>query len=440
MQRTSTTLTRLALGALAVLFAWNVYRAVTQSVTPGEAWNYDQYIGPGWHESLARFGNNNHFLNTLLVKTSTARIHLTEFSMRLPSLLFGVLYLWAIYRLARRWFGRGAMFLAVVGLLALNPLVVDAMSEARGYGMGLAAWMWALSILAEGSTPAFAGVLLGMSVAASLAFVTPVVALLLAAAAYRRGGLGYVPQVAGLTAFVLLAVPLNHAEMTVVTQGATSLRQTLNSLAAGSFSTGNAAVATAARIGAGLLAALGLGVGLLGRRRAAAIVYLCGGSFLLSLVLMLAAHRWAHAALPEGGAIFLVPMITLFVAGLVTQWGREWAQIVFVVFGALCVAHYADHLQLPYLAAGRLSGGKQLAEALRTDAGNRSVRIGVSEDAEGIVRYYKWRYRQANWEAIERPSPAARFDYYVLTAADVGLVEQEGLHVVYRDAGLVLAR
>ena len=51
--------------------------------------------------------------------------------------------------MARRWFGDGLMFLVVTGLLTLNPVVVDAMSEARGYGMALACWMWALELILE---------------------------------------------------------------------------------------------------------------------------------------------------------------------------------------------------------------------------------------------------------------------------------------------------
>src|ERR1051326_9175038 len=107
MERISTGSIRIARIGLIAVFAWSVFRAVTQSVSVGEAWNYDRYIGPHWRESLAQYESNNHFLNTLLVRISTARIHLTEFSLRMPSLLFGALYLWAAYRLARRWFGEG---------------------------------------------------------------------------------------------------------------------------------------------------------------------------------------------------------------------------------------------------------------------------------------------------------------------------------------------
>ncbi len=179
MEPTSTVSTKIARGLLAALFAVNVYRAVTQSVTVGEALNYIGFIGPPWTEALSRFDGNNHVLNTLLVRISTSRFHLTELSLRLPSLLAGVFYLWVVFRMARRWFGNGMMFLFVTGLLTLNPMMVDAMSEARGYGIALACWMWAFELLLE-SAESFsvqklnlAGLCLGLSAAASLAFAAP---------------------------------------------------------------------------------------------------------------------------------------------------------------------------------------------------------------------------------------------------------------------------
>ena len=443
MQRTSTTSINLAHAGLAALLAWNVWRAVTQSVTAGEALNYDGFIGPEWKESLARFDSNNHFLNTLLVRISTWRIHLTEFSLRLPSLVFGALYLVAVYRLARRWFGSGALFLAVVGLLVLNPLVVDAMSEARGYGMALAAWMWALEVVTreEDAAGAWVGVLLGLSVAASLAFAAPAVALIVtiyARRAERKPG-PQVPQVAFLTAFVLLAVPLNHAEMSVVTEGAGSLRQTLNELAAASLGSGNAVLAAAVRVGVGILAAAGLALGVF-RRKTSAILYVSGTSLVLCLALMLAAHRFAHAAFPEGGALYLVPLVSLFVAAMIGRWGGEAAQFTFVAIAALCVGSYVNQLRPAYRGATGVEGGRQLAQALRAGAQNHGVSIGASADAVPVIRFYRWRYRQANWETIEALRPGASYSYYVLTAADSLLVRERGLHVVYSEPGLTLAQ
>jgi hypothetical protein len=436
MERTSTTSINLARAGLAGLFVWSVYRAVTQAVTPGEARNYDRFIGPPWNESLARFDGNNHVLNTILVRISTARIHLTEFSLRLPSLIAGGLYLWAVYRLARRCFGNRALFLTVVGLLALNPMVVDAMSEARGYGLALTAWMWALDLLLDAlqsdSASKFnrAGVLLGLGVGASLPFAAPALAMILAATAWRRKLPAYMPHLALLTAFILLAIPLNHVDPAVFGQGGSGLRNTMDYLTESVI---------AGRIAFGVLSAIALIAAIRARRRDP-LLYLSAGSLVLTLLLLLASHRWLGTGFPIRAGVFLVPITVLSVATLAARWGRESAQVVFVVAAAFYVGHSVDHLSLPYQTARDLAGGRELAKALRADAMPRGVRIGVSDTAEPILRFYRWRYRQGNWQSIEAGPRNASYDYYVLTPADQSLVEERGLKVLYRDPGLVLAR
>jgi len=432
MQPTSTGLSKIAKIGLVAIFAWSLLRAVTQSVTPGEAGNYDRFIGPSWRESLLEYAPNNHVLNTILVRISTARIHLTEFSLRLPSLLFGILYMWAAYRISRRWFGEGRMFLAVLGLLVLNPILVDAISEARGYGMALACWMWAIELVVSGGSISWAGVLLGLSVSASLSFLAPAVALIVLTGMRRK--LGYMPHLAALTAFVLLILPLNHAEMDVIRTGATSLRQTLNGLTAGSLDTTDSVVAAVVRVGIGLLFVLGVCALI---RRSLDLTYLMGGSLAISLTLVWLAHWKIGTAFPEGGGLYLIPMVTLFTASLVANRGR--IELTFIVLAAMCAAHYADHVKLAYRGEGELAGGRDVAKALRKDAGVRGVRVAVSRPAEPILRYYRWRYRQANWSEID-PLHGGGYDYYVLTAQDQDLIKMRGLKVLYRDAGLVLAK
>src|ERR1017187_5168583 len=274
MEPTSTASIKTTRWFLAALLAVNLYRAMTQSVTPGEAWNYDRFIGPTWKEALTHFDVNNHVLNTLLVRISTSQFHLTELSLRLPSLLAGAFYLWVVFRLARRWFGDGPRFLAVVGLLTLNPVVVDALSEARGYGMALACWMWALELLLE-SVESFspqklklAAMCLGLSVAATLAFAAPALALLVVflvwsnsrARASSDAAVGREPLpgrilvlIVFLTAFVLLAIPLDRAEWTTLAVGATSLRQTINEITALSLGTSLKVIGGLARVALALV-------------------------------------------------------------------------------------------------------------------------------------------------------------------------------------------
>jgi hypothetical protein len=129
---------------------------------------------------------------------------------------------------------------------------------------------------------------------------------------------------------------------------------------------------------------------------------------------------------------------TLLVAAMAAR--RKPAENAFLALAVMCVAGYAAQMSFPYRAARESTGSRDLAKSLRADAAARKVRVAVSEDAESILRYYRWRYRQGNWDPIERLRADATFDYYVLTPRDAAIVKQRGLRVLYRDAGLILAR
>jgi hypothetical protein len=451
MEPTSTASIRTARWLVAGLLAINLYRAMTQSVTPGEAWNYYRFIAPGWTEALSRFDINNHVLNTLLVRISTACFHLTELSLRLPSLLAGVLYLWVVWRVARRWFGDGLVFLAVFGLLTLNPLVVDALSEARGYGLALASWMWALELILEsvesfsGSKLNLAAMFLGLSVAASLAFLAPAAALLAVFLAWtgRRGASARAfAAIFFLTAFVLLVIPINHAEWKTLAAGATSLRQTINEIIALSMGTSLKVVSAAARLGLALAAVAGMAAMVRYRRRPdGALAALSGGTLALTLVFLMAAHRWLHTPFPQAGAIYLIPLTVLSVTSVILKPNHKAVQIAFLVAAAVLLTRYLAEFPFGTYTAGRqFSGARTLAKTLRGKAGRGAVRIGVSPAAEPILSYYRMRYGQANWQSIDRGPLTGTYDYYVLTPDDAALIEQRHLHVMYRDAGLTLAQ
>ena len=243
---------------LAVLCPVNVYRASTQSITYDEAVTYDAFVvGPMSH-AFTGYNANNHVLFTILAKITTGAIGTSELGLRLPSVVAGAVYFIAVFFLCRLLFGRGAVFTLAAAALALNPLVLDFLSAARGYGVALALFMLAfyqvVVILVRSSSdgPArghrWVGVslALGGSVCANLAFLFPAVGLGLTAlimAAFDTHGTGRasvwhfgrttVLPLCGpgpLTAAALLAVPLTLAERSHFTYGASRLGETVTSL------------------------------------------------------------------------------------------------------------------------------------------------------------------------------------------------------------------
>jgi len=127
-----------AIAVLVFLFAVNVYRAATQSITHDEALTYLLFLTGDFRNIFTINNPNNHLLVTLLMRLSTTLFGVSEFSVRLPVLVTCGLYLFTVYQFSLLLFGGGLLFILTVILLAANPLVLDFFVAARGYGPALA--------------------------------------------------------------------------------------------------------------------------------------------------------------------------------------------------------------------------------------------------------------------------------------------------------------
>jgi hypothetical protein len=122
-------------------------RAYLLSITHDEAstWAGAQAIDDLWvcfREPSCWGTANLHWLNTWLLRRTTAWLGQAEWVIRLPNVLALALYLGVLIRLLRhhsdvlwlRWAG--------FGLLATNPYLLDFFSLARGYALGCAFLLW----------------------------------------------------------------------------------------------------------------------------------------------------------------------------------------------------------------------------------------------------------------------------------------------------------
>lgn len=114
------------------LFIYVAIRAYTLSFTHDESLSYEIING---NEQLANTANN-HVLNTTLMALSSALFGNSEFALRLPNVLAFALYLISCFFLCRPiknlWLG-----LLGLGLLLLNPFLLEYFSLARGYGISI---------------------------------------------------------------------------------------------------------------------------------------------------------------------------------------------------------------------------------------------------------------------------------------------------------------
>jgi hypothetical protein len=99
-----------------------------------------------WPENFNDMSANNHLLNTWLMKSSEWLFGSSEFSLRLPNMLAGLIYICVAFRFAARE-TRVWKQLAVFVLLTGYAYLLDFFSIARGYGLGnalLLAGLWML--------------------------------------------------------------------------------------------------------------------------------------------------------------------------------------------------------------------------------------------------------------------------------------------------------
>jgi len=129
----------LAIALLAILFI--VLKWYTMSITHDEAATY-LYAARFPRSDIFHYTlpipSNSHLLNTLLIKISTWMFWLSEFVVRIPALLGGILYIVSSYLIVRM-FVVDKKIIARIGLFFLlsNPFLLDFLVVARGYALGL---------------------------------------------------------------------------------------------------------------------------------------------------------------------------------------------------------------------------------------------------------------------------------------------------------------
>lgn len=192
--------------ALVAIFGLCVWRAATNSITTDEAFTYSDFVAPSWLHVLTTYDANHHVLHSLLAKLAGRA------ALRVPALLGTALYLWSAWRVARQRLGETPAMAAAVVLMGVHASVIDYLSLARGYSLGLGFLFYGLAE-SEAGRYERASLGLGLAVASNPVFSIPAaawtVALVVTKRLWRRLDEVIGPGLAG--ALVVLAVPLSRA-------------------------------------------------------------------------------------------------------------------------------------------------------------------------------------------------------------------------------------
>ncbi|MCA9321818.1 MAG: hypothetical protein KDB53_13840 [Planctomycetes bacterium] len=207
-----------------VIFTTCVHRAVHESFTHDESLTWLQWARGPFGGIFENYIANNHVLNTIGVWASARAFGVSEWSLRLPALLGALVCLLVLARFARGAWGGGLVGVLGLGLVALNPFVLDYFVASRGYALALAGLLLGVSgattLIESGSLKAavVVGLGAGIAVTANLAFVFPVLGvfgvltLSLVGLGWRdprgRGRALWLPLIVIVTTSLAVALPM----------------------------------------------------------------------------------------------------------------------------------------------------------------------------------------------------------------------------------------
>src|SRR5580700_8396448 len=105
--------------------AFCAYRAATQSITIDEATTYLNYVRDYWTNVWSRYDPNNHVLYSILAQLSVRVLHISEFSLRLPSVLAGFFLVIGFHRVLVATVPSAIIRCIAVIAFSLAPLMLD---------------------------------------------------------------------------------------------------------------------------------------------------------------------------------------------------------------------------------------------------------------------------------------------------------------------------
>ncbi|HEY2013045.1 MAG TPA: glycosyltransferase family 39 protein [Bryobacteraceae bacterium] len=459
---------------LTALFFLQVYRAATQSLVHDEAFTYQLYLAGPFSDLFHRLDANLHFLAALLMRLSSSLFGFSELAMRLPTLAACAWYFVTVYRVSLLAFGANWLLLLSVVLASANPLLLDFLVAARGYGLAVALLTFAIycavRYLAGPRTPGLlvsAGISGGLAVTANLTAFFPVLAMVLVLAFVlrpREWPYLLAPLIA-IGALFLALSPMRHAGASTFYYGVPTLPVSVRVLAALSLAHNSglagwnrevfwkpwwrdfAALSIAALTVTGML----LSLRTLRVRTGAAfhdwLLLIASWTFGGAWAVLFLAHHAVGLLYPlDRTGVCLLPFTGLLIVSLAARWrGRPRTAALAracAIVGTLIAVEYVIQLNWRFFYVWKYDAdNRAIVNALAAERHPTVVRLGVSWPLEPSLSYYR-EVRGLSWlQPLSRQGPDGDYDYYVLTESEQDRIARYGLHVIYRGAisGTVLA-
>lgn len=425
------------------------YRAFHQSVVIDEAFTFNRFVNGPWENVYSRFDANNHILFSILAKLSIQILGLSEFSLRLPSLVAGfalTLGIFYVLRLTTTPLIRWIAFLA----LSLHPLLLDFSVAARGYSLSLALLVWAI-YFAMRRAYALCGVLLGLALSANLTIAFPASGLMLAILlledrpwAERFRFLATVVAPAETIFFAICFGALRTAQSTNFYVGYPTMSASLLSLAGSSLRAaprsglfgGDRAIRAICEWVLPLIVAFIVATSLRcsgNRRQLVPFVTLCG-----AVIAIIVSHYVADLNYP----IDRTGMHLLLVFGL--AWAIAAARVKSklwrgsqVVLASLLAIQFATQLHARYFSDWQfdMEMRKVAVEIKRDNAGKpgHSQSVSATWLHQPSLEFYRQLLNITTLKPVRRMEPTefSGYDFYVLSGEDSHDLDRKGIRVVF---------
>ena len=414
----------LTASALLVLLGVQVFRAATTSITVDEARVWEDFISPQRPILLNTYDAAYHVLQTWMTYVAVKCFGDSELVMRLPALLACAAYLAFAYRFARRLFGESFTMFAAALFLATNPLVLDHLALARGYGVALALFAWsldsALQFIESGNrwTLTASGVLSGLAVAANLTFVPVVLGLAAATmiASYQKGHHpDWINDYAGpgaVVAALVLMLPLAHLSVKEHFYfGAPSIHTAIVRTATDMF--GHRPWGLRAGYTVAIASGVVTIIGLIARHREPRARF-C--AMILSTALAVpAALHWTLGSPYPSGRTALALMVTFALTALTCA--RQLGPRPAALFCATAALFQISVFDPRFVAEWRFtSQTKRFVRMIgaRERTGARTFQVSGDWEYAFPANYYRQRFNLKGMRTYERGPAVSGADYYLL--------------------------
>jgi 4-amino-4-deoxy-L-arabinose transferase-like glycosyltransferase len=438
------------------------WRAAHQSIVHDEAFSFLRFIhGPwsslwsGWYDAA------NHVLYSFLAKLSVAVFGLSDFSLRLPSVVAGFFFIWGVFRVLESCESRLIRWIAYLAI-GLHPLLMDFSIAARGYGLGIALLVWAIHASLHGR-PIRGGFLLGFAIAANLTMVFPATGLIAAhfllAEKNRIRDTAIMGGVAAALATAICYFPFRTATRANFYVGGHSLSDfvfsmILTSISAsqqtGLFGTRTAALfMTTWIVPAFALFWVAIWAGQWQSGGASSRMLKVPLTLAVTVAFLLAAHFLFKVNYPaDRTGLYLVPLAGFTWAATTDILRNRSLRAINVVLACVVLIQFVTQAQFRSFQIWSYNSAiKDIAQKVRQESRGRpaqSLSLATNFYQQPVLEFYRIRYGIAALKPVQRKEHAdlTGHDFYVLTGPETHTAQAAQLTVLFSDpvSDVVLAR